>query len=47
MPTEFLYCRVSAKAPRSGTPSAYREGSVEDSRLDPSGRPRLLVSFES
>ena len=46
VPTEFLYCRVSAKVPRSGSPSAYREGSVEDIRLDPAGRPRLLVSFE-
>lgn len=46
VPTEFLYCRVSAKVPRSATPSAYREGSVEDIRLDPDGRPRLLVSFE-
>ena len=43
VPTEFLYCRVRAKVPRS---SAYREGSVEDIRLDPAGRPRLLVSFE-
>ena len=29
VPTEFLYCRVRAKLPRS---SAYREGTVEDIR---------------
>ena len=46
VPTEFLYCRVRARDPRSSKPKAFREASVDDIRVDPAGRPRLLVSFD-